>query len=89
MTNVVSLNGANIENDRRAAFLRAVAASFDKYVEDQGYEPDAIVYVLAGITQQSQIAWDINGESERGVGSVLSLAAVHMTVEAGSSRQGL
>lgn len=86
---VVSLHGADLINERRASFLNSVAAAFDKYVVEHGYEPDALVYVMAGITQNSLIGWDVNGASERGVGSVLSLAAVHALTEAGRSRQGL
>jgi len=87
--NVVSLGGGPVESERRAAFLQSVAQSFDAYVTDYGDEPEAIVYVMAGITQASRIAWHIVGASESGVASVLSLAAVHCLTEAGMSRQGL
>lgn len=86
---VVSLKGGAIENERREAFMRAVATSYDFYVEEHGHDPDAIVYVLCGIKQPSQIAWDIQGESQGGPTSILSLAAVHCLVEAQSARQGL
>lgn len=87
--NVVSLKGGPIENERREAFLQAVAASFDLYVESHAQEPDAIVYVLCGVKQPSRIAWDIRGESAGGPTSILSIAAVHCLAEAGASRQGL
>lgn len=87
--NVVSLKGGPLENERRAAFIQAVAASFDLYMESCGFEPDALVYVLCGLTQPSQIAWDIRGDSMGGPTSILSVAAVHCQAEAASSRQGL
>lgn len=86
---VVSLRGGAIENERRQAFLRAVAASYDLYVEAHDQEPDAIVYVLCGLTQPSRIAWDIRGGSVAGPTSILSLAAIHCQTEAASSRQGI
>lgn len=86
---VVTLRGGPIENERRAAFLQPVAASFDHYVEANGQEPDAVVYVMCGIKQSSQIAWDIHGDSAGGPTSILSLAAVHCMAEAQSGRQGL
>lgn len=87
--NVVSLKGGAIENERRAAFMQAVVASFDLYVATYGQEPEAVVYVLCGLTQPSQIAWDIRGDSMGGPTSILSLAAVHCLAEAQSARQGL
>lgn len=87
--NVVSLKGGEIENERRAAFMRAIAASFDLYVATYGQEPDATVYVLCGLQQPSQIGWDVRGGSEKGLTSVLSLAAVHCLTEAGQTRRGL
>jgi hypothetical protein len=89
MGNVVSLKGQEVENERRDAFMRAVALSYDVYVREHGQEPDAIVYVLNGLTKPSQIAWDIQGDSQGGPSSILSLAAVHCLTEAGSARQGL
>lgn len=86
---VVSIKGGEIENERRATFLQAVAASFDRYVSENGQEPDALVYVMCGLKQPSQIAWDIRGDSMGGPVSVLSLAAVHCLAEAQSGRQGL
>lgn len=86
---VVTLNGGPLQNESRAAFVQAVAASFDLYVERHGHEPDAIVYVLCGLKQPSTIAWDIRGDSMGGPTSVLSIAAVHCQAEAASSRQGV
>lgn len=86
---VISIRGADHSSERRASFLNTVAAAFDEYVATYGYEPDAIVYTLAGITQASQIGWDINGASTGGVTSILALAAIHATKEAGETRQGL
>lgn len=86
---VVSLRGGEVENERRAAFVQAVAASFDLYVERNGQEPDAVVYVLCGIKQPPQIAWDIRGDSMGGPTSILSIAAVHCQAEAAQSRQGI
>ena len=87
--NVHKLGAGPLDSRRRDAFIQAVAQSFDLYVEVNGYEPDAIVYVLAGVRQQSRIAWHIEGESQGGPTSILSIAAVHCMTEAGRSRQGL
>jgi hypothetical protein len=87
--NGVSLKGGAVENERRTAFMRAVASSYDLYLEAVGEEPDAIVYVLCGIRQQSRIAWDIHGDSAGGPTSILSLAAVHCMAEAQCARQGI
>jgi hypothetical protein len=87
--NVVSLHGGDIANARRQAFVQAVAASFDLYVEAYGHEPDAIVYVLCGLKQPSRIAWDIHGDSMGGPTSILSIATVHCQAEAAASRQGI
>ena len=82
--NVVALKrGTQIANARREAFLQAVSASFDHYVEKQGHEPDAVVYVLCGLKQTSSIGWHVTGDSEGGATSVLSMAAVHCLTEAG------
>lgn len=89
MSSVVSLSGGEIVNERREAFMRSVAASYGLYLRSYGQEPEAIVYVLCGMAQPSQIAWDIRGASEVAVSSVLSLAAVHCLTEAGQARQGL
>lgn len=89
MSNVVSLKGGEVENERREAFMRAIATSYDLYVTDNGQDPDAVVYILCGLKQPSVIAWDIQGASMDGASSILSLAAVHCLTEAGASRQGL
>lgn len=86
---VVSIGKAAIVSDRRASFMAAVAQSFERYVSDHGFEPDAIVYTLCGLKQPSRIAWDIQNESQGGPTSILALAAVHMLAEAQSSRQGI
>lgn len=87
--NVISIKGGDVVNERREAFSRAVLLSYDRYVTENGYEPDAIVYVLNGVTKASQIAWDVQGGSMGGVVSVLSLAAIHCLAEAQASRQGI
>jgi hypothetical protein len=87
--NVVSLKGGDVSNERREAFMRAVATSYELYVRDYGCEPDALVYILNGLTKPSLVAWDIQGESMGGATSILSFAAVHLMTEAGASRQGL
>lgn len=87
--NVIALGGGPITSDRRTRFLETVAQAWELYVDTYGYEPDAIVYVLCGAHQASQIGWQVEGASETAMSSVLSLAAVHCLTEAGSSRQGL
>jgi hypothetical protein len=81
--NVVPLGKANIASDRREEFMRSVAQSFEKYVERNGQEPDAIVYVMGGILTPTQTGWDIGGASKGGGTTMLSLAAVHLLTEAG------
>lgn len=87
--NVVSITGGEIENERRQAFIQAVAATFDIFVERCGVEPDAIVYVMGGVGQQSLIAWDTKGDSLKAVNHVLSHAAIHMMTEASSGYRSL
>lgn len=87
--NVVALGSNPITSERRRSFMEAVAQSYEAYIVEHGYEPEALVYVLAGTHQASHIAWHVEGQSQSGVVSVLSLAAVHCLTEAGQSRQGL
>jgi hypothetical protein len=87
--NVVAFGNTIHGDAHKEGFLRAVAQSYDLYVEDFDQAPDAVVYALCGITQPSQIGWLVTGPSEKGVTSVVSLAAVHMLSEAASTRQGL
>lgn len=87
--NVVAMGANPITNDRRRRFMEAVAQSYEVYIAEHGYEPEAMVYVLAGTHQASHIAWQVEGDSEGGVVSVLSIAAVHCMTQAGVSRQGL
>lgn len=87
--NVVRFGSADIRSDRRAAFLVAVAQTFDRYVSEFGFEPEAIVYLMNGLKQPSLVGWDIQGESQGGPASILSLGAVHLMAEAQAGRQGL
>lgn len=82
--NVVSLNGAQIKSDRRASFIQTVAMSYDRYIKAYGEQPDAIVLILGGIKQTSQIGWDVEGESQQGMTSLLALAGMHCLAEAQS-----
>lgn len=82
--NVVKLGKADLVSERRDAFMQAVSQSFEVYVSKAGYEPEAIVYVLCGVSQNSQIGWQIDGQSQGCATSVLSLAAVHCISEAGN-----
>lgn len=79
---VVSLHGGEIQNDRRTGFLDTIAGSFDRYVKENGFEPDAVVFTLCGITQPSQCGWDIRGGSVDGPTSVIAVAAVHISAQA-------
>lgn len=72
---VVPLFGQPVTNDRRAAFMAAAEASFDKYVEDCGTEPDAMVWVYGGIKQTARTGWLVSGDSEGGPTSMLALAS--------------
>lgn len=80
-TNVISIGGAPICNDRKAAFLDAVATSFDAYIKDFGAEPDAIVYVLGGIKQTARPGWSMYGESMDGATSMKAFAAMALMRE--------
>jgi hypothetical protein len=66
--------GAPIHNDRKANFLRHVAASFDSYVLKHGYDPDALVMVFGGLKQSAEPYWIIRGESEGGATTMLAFA---------------
>ena len=82
--NVIHISGGEIASERKARFLDSVALSFDNYVDEHGFEPEAVVYVLCGVTQPSRIAWDITADSVGGPISCIALAAVHMMAEAHS-----
>lgn len=86
--NVTSITGVRGQhgNPRRTAFAETVAAAFDTYVADFGVEPETIVFVLNGLTQESHVSWHITGASEKGATSVLCYAAVHLLAEAQASR---
>lgn len=84
---VVSLHGGEIMNDRRTGFLTTIAGSFDRYVEEHGFEPDAVVFTLCGIAQPSQCGWDIRGGSVEGPNSILALASVHISAQAAMAFQ--
>lgn len=85
-TNIIRFtpsNGApsDLGSIRRADFLQTIAESFDLYVERNGYEPDALAYVLTGIKQRSRVGWMMGGESEGAGTAVLSIAQAHLTAE--------
>lgn len=82
--NVVSISGAPIESPRRAQFLQCIASTFDRYVDENGFEPDALCYIMCGLTQPSRMGWDITEGSAGGPQSIMALAAVHMMAEAQS-----
>jgi hypothetical protein len=87
--NVISIGKAAIQSERREQFLQAVAQTFERYVAEYGYEPDAIVYTMNGTHQASLIGWEIQGASQGGVVSVLALSGAHVMSEAQQGRQGL
>lgn len=78
-TNVVSLHGAGLESDRRAVFLNDVAAAFDKFVEEIGEEPDAIVLGIGGVNQGMHTHWTIDGVSEQAVRPTVSYTIMALT----------
>lgn len=86
--NVVSIAKAELGSERRAAFLHAVTMAFENYVEECGYEPDAIVYTFGGIKQAPLIGWEIGGESSGSGASILALAACQVMGEATKAKQG-
>jgi hypothetical protein len=79
--NVVSLKAGPVASDAKAEFMRHMAASFEKYVEDFGCEPDALVAVYCGLKQTARAHWLIRGESEGGAASIIALAAMAMMRE--------
>lgn len=79
---ITSLHGAAVTNERRAHFLTHTAASFDRYVEGLGYEPDALMIVMGGLKQTARPTWTVCGDSEGGPTTMLLLAAGAFTKEA-------
>jgi hypothetical protein len=75
MSSVVALHGQPIVNDQRAAFMASAEASFDKYVEDYGEEPDSMIWVFGGIRQTTRTGWLMNGDTRGGATSMLALAS--------------
>ena len=73
--NVHALNGADIASDRRREFLNDVASAFDAYTKDYETEPEAIVFVLGGITSPTRMAYSTTGTSQSGASSMLALAS--------------
>lgn len=86
--NVVSIGNAPIHSARRQRFMEALAQAYDIYVTDWDEEPDALVFTLRGVFQPSEVSWMVEGESQRGMASILSLAAVHLAKEVGDLQQG-
>ena len=74
-TNVHVLNGGTLDSERRREFLNDVASAFDLYVKDFEIEPEAIVFVLGGITQPTRVAYATTGTSQSGATSMLTLAS--------------
>lgn len=78
---VVALPGVVQSSDRKAFFLNELAASFDRYVEDYGVEPDAFVAVMGGIKQTCRLSWTTQGESEGAPATMLALAYANVMKE--------
>jgi chorismate mutase len=73
---------------RREQFITQIAQAFDKYVDDNGYEPDAIVHVLTGVTQETMTGFMMAGASENSGLTCLALANMGILhVSFGFSRQ--
>ncbi len=79
---VVAFKGAALNSDRRADFLREVAAQFDKYAADYGEEPQALAFYLGGANQQPHMGWITGGESVGYGSAVLAMAGCYMTLHA-------
>lgn len=75
-SNITALYDAQIASERRKEFLNDVANSYDLYTKDFGEEPEAIVFVLGGITQSARVAFTTEGLTQRGSSSMLALAHV-------------
>jgi hypothetical protein len=71
------------DGEAREAFLATVGASFDQYVENHGFEPEALVTVWCGLKLPSQSHWLIRGASEGGGASILALAQATIAREFG------
>lgn len=79
---VIALNATvRIADDRKAAFLDAVAQSYERYVADFGEVPDALACVMGGLKQRARVSYEINGASRDGAISFLALATMALTKE--------
>lgn len=76
MNNVVALKGAEAGDVAREAFIAHAAQSYELYVKEKGYTPDALVLTWCGIRQEAVTGWLVRGESEEAVTTVQSLAAM-------------
>lgn len=63
--NVVTISDVVRLSTHKQQLLDIVATSFDNYVDDNGYEPDGIVYVLGGSRQDLRSGWLSTGDSEQ------------------------
>lgn len=72
--NVHAIHGSLIASERRKEFLNDVANVYDLYTKDNGFEPEAIVFVLGGIGQAVRVAYSTDGETQKGPTSMLALA---------------
>lgn len=79
-SSVVALNKTvRVADDRKAAFLDAVAQSYDVYVSEFDQTPDGIAYVMGGVFQTARVAHHVTGASASGASSFLALASVAIT----------
>lgn len=71
---VVAIHGANLEDERRAAFINDFAAAYDKFVASYGEQPDAFVMVMGGVSQTCRASWTIKGKPRGSNTSMLAMA---------------
>ena len=72
--NIVPITEGICMDAQKQVFLDLVAQSFDLYVQDNGYVPEGLVYVLGGSRQGVRSGWLATGDSAKYMGQVLASA---------------
>jgi len=78
-SNIVSLHGGPIEASRKAQFLETVAEVYDHFIAQHGETPDALAFVMGGVSQAVMSGSIVEGRSEESVRAFICMASVAMT----------
>jgi hypothetical protein len=68
--------GHAVDSSRRDDFAREVILRFGEYVEQFGSEPEAVVFVLGGVTQPIEVYYVTEGETDGKENAILAMASV-------------